>query len=76
MPSENPTVMDEIRAATATVLVRISYYIHTLAMNLDLPAVMVEMERLHTRDMKKAMKQEAQQAVDSLRNGDTLMGRN
>ncbi|KKL64309.1 hypothetical protein LCGC14_2166380, partial [marine sediment metagenome] len=33
-------------------------------------------ERLHTRDMKKAMKQEAQQAVDSLRNGDTLMGRN
>ena len=76
MSSENPTVMDEIRAATATVLVRIAYHIHTLAMNLDLPAVMAEMERLHLQNMKKAMKQEAQQAVDSLRNGDTLMGRN
>ena len=50
MSSENPTVMDEIRAATATLLVRIAYHIHTLAMNLDLPAVVVEMERFHLQN--------------------------
>jgi hypothetical protein len=76
MSDEQPTVAEDLRAAVATVLTKIAYYMTTLAMNLDLPAMLVEVERLQLQETKRRVKQTEQQTVDSLRNGESFLGRN
>ncbi len=70
------TVTDDLRAATATVLTRIAYYSANLAVSLDLPAMLVEMQRLQIKERERKAKQVEQQIVGSMRNGESFMGRN
>ena len=73
MSIEEPTVAEDLKAATAAVVVRMSWQLQKIAVAIDLPATVVENERI-TEEYIKAVEKEAHQNAANERSNNGHVG--